>query len=349
MASTLRQVYPSNNNKLTHHCDMSPNTVINNLPHVVDDEVSVSRTIYCSSLVPSEQSSMLKESGSQDKSTSYRQEQLRCIKPGMLATEQYGYGASSEAPTVPTDQEATKNFSSKSKKSRAAASAGAAMLGLSTYTGNNNKSSSSGLSRSKTAAASVGATMLGRLPSRSALRKEGAPRRNSITAKGEIEVTLRKGSPSSQRLKRVTSLSFHDVAQVVTIEPAQTLGNKNELWFQQEEMKQIRKKAATLVLKTRGDSSGRLSDGRKYCVRGLEKMIDPESCLMKRNMAWDAVLQEQYLQEKEGVFGEDHMANLYKFSALRSQRDAVRRAEDDQKEVEQYLQSTRRMCRRLST
>jgi hypothetical protein len=76
--------------------------------------------------------------------------------------------------------------------------------------------------------------------------------------------------------------------------------------------------------------------------------MDPETTSMKRGLAWDAVLNEQYLQLKQGVFEEDHIANLYKVSTMRSQNDAVSRGMEDEREVAKYLESTRRVCRCMS-
>jgi hypothetical protein len=187
------------------------------------------------------------------------------------------------------------------------------------------------------------------LTRRSSMRQPGAPRRNSITPKAELEITIppTKKGEGFQRVRRRTSLSFNDVAQVTTIEPAHSLTSKSDLWLQEGEMQEIRSKVVAIIRKTKEGSNNPRS-GKQYCVRGLERLMNPEVTSLKRGVAWDAVLNEQYLQAKEGVFEDNHMATLYKFSSMRSQKDAAIQAMNDEKAVAKYLESTRRMCRRMS-
>ena len=180
------------------------------------------------------------------------------------------------------------------------------------------------------------------------MRQEGSPRRNSISYKGELEITLppvKKGEGRRHVIRR-TSLSFQDEAEVTTIEPAHELSSKKDLWFQDNEIKKIHKQVNAIVHQT--DNGYVRQSGKKYCVRGLERLMRPEMTSMTRGVAWDAVLTEQYLQLQEGVYKEEHVANLYKFSTIHSQKDAVTRALEDAKEVAKYLESTRRILRRGS-
>jgi hypothetical protein len=184
---------------------------------------------------------------------------------------------------------------------------------------------------------------------RSSMKVAGAQRRSSIEFRGEVEIHLPPSvvGERSQRVKRTISLGFEETATVKHIEPAKDLaGGKNDLWFQKDEMDSIRQKVTALIVKT---ENGALPEsGKRYCMRGLERYLDPEATTIKKNQAWDSVLNEQYLQQREGIVEENHMAYLYKFSALRSQKDANKRASEDEKEIEKYLSSTRRMCRRMS-
>lgn len=184
---------------------------------------------------------------------------------------------------------------------------------------------------------------------RSSIKQAGAPRRGSITNKGEIEISLppSKKGEGRQMIKRRTSLTFNDETIVTPIEPAKNLARSPEdLWFQDEEMQQIRKKVSALINKTEDGYTPH--NGKRYCMRGLERMMEPEVVAVKRSQAWDTVFKEQYLQKCEGVFEEDHLANLYTFSTLRSKKDAEARASEDAKEVENYLRDARRMYRRMS-
>jgi hypothetical protein len=183
----------------------------------------------------------------------------------------------------------------------------------------------------------------GRTPRRSSMRQEGAPQRAGIAPVGEMEVKLpgRKG-----RVKRRTSISFDEKIEVTSVAPASSLTDKPEqLWFQKEEYVLIDKKTLALVVKA---EEGGIVDGKKYCMRGLERMLAPESTAVKKSQAWDTVFNEQYLQRSEGGFNEDHMANMYKYSTLRSSVEATKRASQDAQDAETYLASTKRRYRRMS-
>jgi hypothetical protein len=186
--------------------------------------------------------------------------------------------------------------------------------------------------------------------SKSSLKMAGGQRRDSIKLRGEVEIDLppSKMGEARQRVSRRTSLSFSETATVKHIESAKDLaGGVDDLWFQKNEMAAIRKKVTALVVKT---EHGQARDkGKRYCMRGLERYMDPDTTTFERNQALDSVLNEQYLQQREGVVEENHMANLYKSSVRRSQTEANKRADEDAKEIEAYLSSTRRMmCRRMS-
>jgi hypothetical protein len=183
----------------------------------------------------------------------------------------------------------------------------------------------------------------GRTPRRSSMRQSGAPQRAAIAQVGDIEVKLpgRKG-----RVKRRTSISFDEKIDVTSLAPISSLTDKPEqLWFQKEEYVLIDKKTLALVVKA---EEGGFVDGKKYCMRGLERMLAPESTAVKKSQAWDTVFNEQYLQRSEGGFNEDHMANMYKYSTLRSSVEATKRATQDAQDAETYLASTKRRYRRMS-
>lgn len=186
-------------------------------------------------------------------------------------------------------------------------------------------------------------------PRRSSMKQVGAPTRESITCKGEIEVSLppAKKGEGRQMIKRRTSLTFSEENTVNPIEPAKNLARSPEdLWFQDHEMQQIRKKVSALIHMTEDGCTPH--NGKRYCMRGLERLVEPELVAVKRNQAWETVFMEQYLQQCEGIVEEDHLANLYKFSTLRSRKDAEIRAMEDAKEVEKYLRAERQMYRRMS-
>ena len=188
------------------------------------------------------------------------------------------------------------------------------------------------------------------LSRRSSFRQEGSSRRNSISLEqGQlVEITLppSKKGEGHRRVLRRTSLSFKETAKVAIIRPAKSLSCKADLWFQESEMKLFRKQVNALVQLT--DNGLDSESGKKYCMRGLERLMQPHAALRQRGAAWDAVLNEQSLQKKLGLFNEEDMANLYKFSTMISRHEAVKRAQEDAKEAAKYLESARRRCRHMS-
>ena len=180
---------------------------------------------------------------------------------------------------------------------------------------------------------------------RSSLRQEGSSRRNSMNHdKGElVEITLppNKVGEGQRLVVRRTSLTFQEPAEFTTIEPAQSMTCKEDLWFQQSEIKLIRKQAKAIVEKT--DNGFDAESGKKYCTRGLEKLMQPQTTHRQRDNAWDAVLNEQILQKKLGVFKEEAMANLYIFSTIDSRNEAMIRAREDAQDAARYLSRRRSM------
>jgi hypothetical protein len=183
-----------------------------------------------------------------------------------------------------------------------------------------------------------------RAPRRSSMKQSGRPRRASIQFGGEIEVhLLGKTKPVLRR----TSISFDEKVKVESVTPVSALTDKPEtLWFQEEEYKQIISKCYNLVEKVEQGLTG----GKKYCIRGLESLMEPGSEQKEANryIAWDSVLAEQDLQRRGGRFDDENMAKLYKLLTIESKMTAARLARQDAAEIENYLQKTRMSCRRLS-
>lgn len=181
---------------------------------------------------------------------------------------------------------------------------------------------------------------------RSSFRQEGSPRRNPLAhphEKGDlVEITLppTKVGDGQRVVVRQTSLSFQEPAEYTMIESAQSLSCKKDLWFQQSEMNLIHKQVKAILQKTENGVDS--ETGKKYCTRGLEQLMQPQMTYRQRDVAWDAVLNEQMLQKKLGVFKEDALANLYKYSTIDSQNEAVMRARADAKHAAKYLEGMRR-------
>jgi hypothetical protein len=181
---------------------------------------------------------------------------------------------------------------------------------------------------------------------RSSMKQSGRPRRASIQFGGEIEVYL---PYRDEPVRRRTSITFNEKVKIKGVTPVAQLTDEPEsLWFQDGEYERIKEKAFELVDKV--DKHGITNRGKKYCIRGLEKLMPSKAgqVLEHKYEGWDSVLNEQDIQRESGIFDEEYMAILYKYSNLSSKREAAERGGQDEAEIENYLRTTRRMCRRLS-
>merc|ERR1719148_44175 len=140
----------------------------------------------------------------------------------------------------------------------------------------------------------------------------------------------------SDLIKRRRSIVFDNDVDVQKIEPIKFLAH--ELWFQENEYNSI--KIKTLALLDRVDPNSGVLNGKKYCTRGLEKFMTPEATEVKKHQAWDSVLNEQFLQRKDGEFDEESVANIYMYSTKRSRKQAFQRASLDAVASEAYLKTT---------
>mmetsp|Transcript_19822 Transcript_19822/g.44541 ORF Transcript_19822/g.44541 Transcript_19822/m.44541 type:complete len:397 (+) Transcript_19822:103-1293(+) len=181
-----------------------------------------------------------------------------------------------------------------------------------------------------------------RMPRRSSLKgSDGAEtlspsskKQSSMkTAVEKIEVLL---PGRRQPIQRRRSITFHNRVDIQKIEPVQllTTDGPESLWYQQNEYDSI--KIKTLALLNRVEHSSGILDGRKYCTRGLEKFMAPEVTEVKKQQAWDSVLNEQYLQRKDGEYDEESLANIYKYSTKRSRSEASKRATHDAEVAQAY-------------
>lgn len=162
-------------------------------------------------------------------------------------------------------------------------------------------------------------------------------RRASIQPRAEKYQVLLPGQ--SEPVERQRSIAFDDDIDIQSIEPIRLLsaGGPQSLWYQENEYETIKFK--TLALLDRVDHSSGVVDGKKYCTRGLEKFMSPEANEVKKHQAWDSVLNEQFLQRKDGEFDEETLANIYMYSTKRSRVEACRRAKIDAEASEAYLKT----------
>jgi hypothetical protein len=162
---------------------------------------------------------------------------------------------------------------------------------------------------------------------------------------GEIEVNL---PGKREPVRRRTSISFCEKDQITEVVPVKSLTDDPEaLWFQDEEYSAMNKKMCSLI---HAVERGTEASTKKYCIRGLEGHFGEgaESREISRGSAWDAVLMEQRMQQKEGSFDDEGISMLYRLSSIDSKIKAAQRATQDESEVGHYQRDTRRRMRRMS-
>jgi hypothetical protein len=182
-------------------------------------------------------------------------------------------------------------------------------------------------------------------------------RRASIGAFNNTTIDVHLPGRKDPVIRR-RSICFEENVSVQQVIPAASLAeDPKALWLQDSEYDFITTKIMTMVEHVRHsdaivtiDPNGDISiNGTCYDSRGLEHLLVPEISDLKRTRALDCVLHEQFLQRQVGDYDEDSLANIYKFTTVRSQREATHRAHQDAKVADQYLESTRTKFRHRRT
>ncbi|CAJ1945215.1 unnamed protein product [Cylindrotheca closterium] len=184
----------------------------------------------------------------------------------------------------------------------------------------------------------------GRTPRRSSLKQEGKPRRSSIGYKGEIDVML---PGKSRPTRRRRSISF-DQDNIFDIEPVTDMNpDKKEMWFQDEEYDVMQQKAEmTSQFVMMGGEA--MAKKKNIETRGLEKLYDYENVAENQQMAYRSVFLEQGFQREEGEYNDEVVSCLYRVASMKSQANALARANADEADIEEYTRETRRRIRRSS-
>jgi len=88
--------------------------------------------------------------------------------------------------------------------------------------------------------------------------------------------------------------------------------------------------------------------GVTYCTRGLERYFHVDEVQVKRNEAWDSVLDEQDLQRDHSVFDSERLSQAYTKVTKKSSYDAIELGKLDEGAIERYIRKTRQICRTYS-
>jgi len=136
---------------------------------------------------------------------------------------------------------------------------------------------------------------------------------------------------------------FDEEVLVRRVRPVYQIGGKidrRELWYQDDEYKEIMWKARRLVKRAHNDVDNK--NNEKYCLRGLEHVTNSIKRRTKANLdGREAVLDEQCLQFQEDVFplDDDKICSVYLPYTKSHRAEAVERANYDAEEVELYQQT----------
>mmetsp|Transcript_35084 Transcript_35084/g.39185 ORF Transcript_35084/g.39185 Transcript_35084/m.39185 type:complete len:372 (+) Transcript_35084:66-1181(+) len=150
----------------------------------------------------------------------------------------------------------------------------------------------------------------------------------------EEQVLTRRREEST--IKRRTSVTFNEDINVRKIQAMSNVKGvvKQELWFQDVELLQMKKKTRALIEKV--DASGHCN-GKKYCTRGLEKyMACPHQRATKRCQGWEAVFLEQERQRQLQIYDDASIRRFYKQTANINVMEATNRAHLNAEEVASF-------------
>ena len=152
----------------------------------------------------------------------------------------------------------------------------------------------------------------------------------------------KEGEPQYYR-RSPRAVLFSEEVLVRRVRPVFQIGgpiDRRELWYQEDEYKEIMWKARRLVKRAHNDDDN--TNTEKYCLRGLEHVTNSIKRRLRSNLdGREAVLDEQGLQFEADVFplDDNKIAAVYEPYTKAHRADGIERAEWDAKEVELYQQS----------
>lgn len=156
-----------------------------------------------------------------------------------------------------------------------------------------------------------------------------------------ISIVEKKEEGFYQRSPRV--VLFDAEVLVRRVRPVYQIGgriDRRELWYQEDEYKEIMWKARRLVKRAHNDEDN--ENKEKYCLRGLEHVTNSIKRRTKANLdGREAVLDEQHAQFEEDVFplDDNKIASVYIPFTKSHRTEAFQRAQWDAEEVALYQQT----------
>lgn len=179
-----------------------------------------------------------------------------------------------------------------------------------------------------------------RMPKKSSMKQKDSSSSKGISSSSSNNNDRRKRRGGTikvylpgkrEPVRRQRSVQFDEEVVVREIQSAISLAKDNNLyalWYQGDENADIKHNIHKLLCRVNHEGVSN-TNGRKYCMRGLERYMSPEESRVKRQQAEDAVFKEQFLQRKDGEFDDEQIADIYRQSTRRSQRQASRQGSED--------------------
>lgn len=153
--------------------------------------------------------------------------------------------------------------------------------------------------------------LLVKVPRRSSLKQNGAPRRVSIFRGDEIEMTLPgKDAPITRR----RSIEFCETTYVEEYKSCED--PFDIIWFNKDEYDDMRSNNKKIVKCVERGTD------KNFCVRGLESLMD-DGQQLRRRTSIDTVLSEQKAQRDAGVFDDAKISESYRRMSMESQAQAA--------------------------
>jgi hypothetical protein len=157
----------------------------------------------------------------------------------------------------------------------------------------------------------------------------GMRRANTLCSLRETEFTLLTG----KTITRNVSITFNAEVRARKIPSCTNLAeeDKQELWYQPDEMKSMRSKSKDLIDAAAGQLSDQERQPTSEDLRGLERHM-PENLSTRKNRKikiWDAVLDTQESQRCTGKFDGEQIATMIRAMSNESLREARHRAQED--------------------
>lgn len=190
------------------------------------------------------------------------------------------------------------------------------------------------------ASASASTAKDSKFQSHSCLRKPGSPSRraallSSRQPRGEIEILL--PNHQDEPIVRKTYVVFDETVHVKRLRPVQDLADKySDLWFTGEEYDMIKQRIDRLVYRVEKERT----KGRKYCMRGLERLLSSTTTGRRSIDAYqvglDVVLNEQQAQFNIDEYDDELISDKYQTVSAESKREALDLAAMDEKQARKY-------------